>query len=349
MKTKKIAIIGHFGGEENFLDGQTVKTKILYSELKKKTDYKIYTVDTYYNKKSKLRLFFQLIKSICNCRDIFVLLSCNGMKKFFPLLSFLSNVFKVKIYHDVIGGNLDKYIKTNPKFKGYLNSFFVNWVETENLKKKLEELGIVNVEKLPNFKRLEINKKLILEEARYPLKFCTFSRVVKEKGVEDAINSIEKINFEQGYNCCTLDIYGPIDPMYAEEFNIIMSKTTEAVHYCGCVSYDKSIQTIQKYYALLFPTHWDGEGFPGTIVDAYMAGVPVIATDWNSNKELIENKKTGIIYPNIEEEILSDCINWFINNREKVQEMKYNCVRKAEEYLPDVHIERIVEKINCKN
>ena len=31
--SKKIAIIGHFGGSENLLDGQTIKTKILYDEL----------------------------------------------------------------------------------------------------------------------------------------------------------------------------------------------------------------------------------------------------------------------------------------------------------------------------
>ena len=30
---KEIAIIGHFGGNEEILDGQTVKTKILYNEL----------------------------------------------------------------------------------------------------------------------------------------------------------------------------------------------------------------------------------------------------------------------------------------------------------------------------
>ena len=33
-RNKKIAIIGHFGGNENILDGQTIKTKILYDELR---------------------------------------------------------------------------------------------------------------------------------------------------------------------------------------------------------------------------------------------------------------------------------------------------------------------------
>ena len=43
---KEIAIIGHFGGNEEILDGQTVKTKILYNELQNATDWKIKKIDT---------------------------------------------------------------------------------------------------------------------------------------------------------------------------------------------------------------------------------------------------------------------------------------------------------------
>lgn len=39
MKNNKIAIIGHFGGNEERLDGQTIKTKILYDELKSATEW----------------------------------------------------------------------------------------------------------------------------------------------------------------------------------------------------------------------------------------------------------------------------------------------------------------------
>ena len=48
MKNKKISIIGHFGGNENILDGQTIKTKILYDELKNATDWKIKKVGAAY-------------------------------------------------------------------------------------------------------------------------------------------------------------------------------------------------------------------------------------------------------------------------------------------------------------
>ena len=39
----------------------------------------------------------------------------------------------------------------------------------------------------------------------------------------------------------------------------------------------------------------DNEGMPVALIEAQLAGVPVIATDVGSNSEVIENHKTGII------------------------------------------------------
>lgn len=152
-RDRKIGIIGHFGGKENILDGQTIKTKILYNELDEATNWKIIKVDTYYKKKNPIKLLVDTFKCLFNTKDIIVLLSGNGMKFYFPLLSFFVNKFHKNIYHDVIGGNLDLYVSKYPKFKNYLNLFQVNWVETEGMKKKLIDQGINNCEVMPNQKR----------------------------------------------------------------------------------------------------------------------------------------------------------------------------------------------------
>ena len=72
-KIKKIAIIGHFGGKENFNDGQTVKTVNLYKELLKSTNWKISKVDTYYKSKNPFVLFIKTIISIMSTKNIIVL------------------------------------------------------------------------------------------------------------------------------------------------------------------------------------------------------------------------------------------------------------------------------------
>lgn len=344
-KNKKIAIIGHFGGKENILDGQTIKTKILCDELLAVTDWKIVKVDTYYKKKNPVKLIIDTFNCLLRTKNIVVLLSGNGMKVYFPLLSFFAQKFHTNIYHDVIGGNLDKYVLEYPKFKNYLNSFRINWVETEGMKKKLIDQGIKNCEVIPNFKRLSIESK-VEREFSEPYRFCVFSRVMREKGIEDAIDAIEEINEATGRKVCSLDIYGRIDDEYKERFEEILKYVTDAVRYKGMVSYDKSVETIKDYYALLFPTHWIGEGFPGTIVDAFSAGLPVIATDWNCNAEIIENKKNGILYPNDEIKNLTEAIKWLLNNDDKINQIKSNCIMSAKKYQPDKYIDQIIKVIN---
>lgn len=40
-----------------------------------------------------------------------------------------------------------------------------------------------------------------------PLRLCTFSRVMKEKGIEDAVNAVEAVNEYFGRLVYTLDIW----------------------------------------------------------------------------------------------------------------------------------------------
>lgn len=345
---KTISIIGHFGGNKEFLDGQTVKTKILYEELTSKTKWKILKVDTYYKNKNPLKLLFQTLKTIIKSDDIIVLLSGNGMRIYFPILYFCSKFFGKRIYHDVIGGNLDYYVKKYPKYKTYLNEFRYNWVETEGLKNKLEKLKIMNCEVIPNFKRLNIvSEKYIdkMEVNKNCYKFCTFSRVMKEKGISEAIDVINKLNNEK-YQGKTylLDIFGSIDPNYKEEFESKLKYSSKEIKYCGKVPYYKSVDILKQYDVLLFPTYWNGEGFPGTIVDAFSAGVPVIATNWNYNLEIVKDNINGMIYSKKDDNGLINTIKKVVL-KNNLRFLKKNAITEAQNYLPEKYINEIIEFI----
>lgn len=341
---KKIAIIGHFGGNEAFLDGQTVKTKILFDELSRKTDWKIQKIDTYWKNKRPFTLLLKTLLALVARKDVIVLLSGNGMKFYFPILSFFAKFWKVRVFHDVIGGNLDKYVAEQPRFKRYLNSFAINWVETEMLKKQLVKRGVLNCEVIPNFKRLPIlTEHNIPNNFDKPIRFCTFSRVMKEKGIETAIEAVERINKKSGRNVCTLDIYGPIDNCYKERFESVMQKVSELVKYCGSVPYDQSVDVLKKYHALLFPTYWRGEGFPGTVVDAFSAGLPVVASDWNSNSELITDGFNGLLYPTKKCSNLEETVDCLINmEKDSYLKMRKNSLNSALCFQPDGYIQRII-------
>ena len=343
----RIAIIGHFGGKETFLDGQTVKTKILYSELLRTNEFNILKIDTYYKKKNPLKLILTTLWALLTTKRVVLLVSGNGMKFYFPLLYLFSKVYGTTVYHDVIGGNLDKYVQQFPKYKKYLNSFLVNWVETQGMKEKLVTLGVVNSTVVPNFKRLRIldEEETVNFACENIYRFCIFSRVMEEKGVKIAVDAINKLNAEQSNKICCLDIYGSVDKDYKRKFDLLLNDNFEYVRYCGCVPFDECVSVLKKYYCLLFPTFWKGEGFPGTIVDAFSSGLPVIASRWGFNEEFIVPKENGLLFPVHNQDVLEECIRWSISHEKEMLSMRKNCIKSAKKYSPDKFVQYIINAL----
>lgn len=344
---KKIGIIGHFGGKKEFFDGQTIKTKILYDELQRTEKFEIYKVDTYYVRKNPIKVLFQTVKSMVFCDSVIILIAQNGIKVFPPLLYFLMKFTKAKVYHDVLGGDLAKLTAKSKKTVKYLNSFEENWVEFRSMCDELKECGVKTVSVLPNIKRLEAVEGFDEEKfGKNPFRFCTFSRVVKEKGITDAVETILRINHDLGERAAILDIYGPIYEDYREEFEALKKDFGDTIRYCGIVDFNSSVDTLKNYDALLFPTYYVGEGFPGTIIDAFHSAVPVIATNWNANGEIITHGVTGIVYPNDKHKNLYDAVRWTVENREEILKMKKNSLEEAKKYNADTLIKVIVEAIS---
>ena len=341
---KKIGIIGHFGGDQNFLDGQTVKTKNLKTLLEDYGGLQTYCVDTYLVKQHKLRLLLKSLVCLLKCKSIVILLSENGMNFFLPFLYYFNKIFHRRIFHDIIGSELIIMVKNNPKLVKYLNALQINWFEYQSGAKTLTDFGVNNMCVLPNCKKLEAVDPSAVEpyvslDGSYT--FCTFSRVMAEKGITDAINAVASINRERGETVARLDIYGPIEDSYREEMEGLLAEHRDFVAYCGVIDSQSSVQTLQKYYALLFPTRWHGEGFPGTLLDCYASALPVLASDWNANKEIIVHGKTGIIYPSDEAKTLVETIKWALDNKNKMNEMKVACRAEYEKYTPE-HISDVI-------
>ncbi|MDO4557276.1 MAG: hypothetical protein Q4B70_19355, partial [Lachnospiraceae bacterium] len=152
-----IGIVGRTADGTELLDGQTVKTRVLREELQRMfPGAEILCVDTYQYRRRIFSILFSTVKTFVKCKHIFVLLSRNGRTFFFPILTGLNKIFHRKMYHDVVGGALPGEAAARPALRKQLQRFEVNWVEFADMKDELGELGIMNAEVLPNFKRLHI-------------------------------------------------------------------------------------------------------------------------------------------------------------------------------------------------
>ena len=345
---KRVCIIGRVAIKENLFDGQTVKTRILYNELKAKTNWKIYLVDTFY-KKHKIWLFLKTLFYLLICKDVFISLSSNGLNFYYKFFKTFLHFKKLRIYHYVIGGNHHKYLQEHKDFIPINKKFKVNWVETRSLIKEFEKLGLYNAQYMPNFKSLTpVELKTNAIDKSEPLKFVIFSRINKVKGIDKAADAIKSINEKYKKTICLLDCYGIIEDDFKEEFEDIL-KNNHFVSYKGIVDPLQSTSVLEPYFMLLFPTSWDGEGFAGTILDAYFSGIPVIASDWNCNGEVIVEGKTGFLYPSRRFASLFDCVDYCVQNTTEILNMKANCVSEALKYMPEKYIKTIIDFVEKRN
>ena len=343
---KKIAIIGHFAFGKEFADGQTVKTQIIADELNHRfTANEIEKYDTHNIKKRLAVLPIQLLILLSKCKNVIILPAQNGLIVIATLLAVLNLFFKRELHYIVIGGWLPEFLEKHSFLIQVLKNFSCIYVETEGMKSKLEKKELKNIKTLKNCKKLKVvdESELIYYE-KPPYRICTFSRVMKEKGIDDAINVVKRINDESGETLYSLDIYGPIDPKQEEWFKEVENSFPEYINYNGVVPYDRTSEVLKSYFLLLFPTRFYTEGHPGTIIDAYAAGLPVVAAEWENYEDIIDDN-TGVGYQFMNENDLYDKLNSIIKDNSLINSMKPECLRKANQFDPSIAVEPLMASL----
>lgn len=334
IKKEKICLIGHYAKNKHLMNGQTVKTKIITDEvIRNFGNRKIITIDTHGAMKNLLLSVHNCKKALANSQNVIIMPAENGLKVYGSLLFLMNKIYKKKLFYVVIGGWLPEFLVRKKILSFFLKNFDYIFVETQLMKKKMEKQGFNNVYVLTNSKNIQIvDEKNMKFSYKEPYKLCTFSRVMKEKGIEDAVYIVKKINEKYKKSIFKLDIYGQVDEKQKQWFDELKEKFSNDIKYKGVVPYDRSTEVLKDYYALLFLTYYEGEGVAGTLIDAMAAGLPVLATNWKYNSDVIKNKKNGFLIDNISE--LEDKL-MEITEVDVWKKMKLECVDEAKQYLPE--------------
>ena len=323
---KKIIFIGPINKGNIPVGGQVSKCQEVEHYLK---DSKIHysVIDTY--QKPKVFLGLKVLVSTLKDRKSDILIALSSKSALY-LAIFLWFTFSLKrTGYMVIGNWFPIFIKKNRFFFTLLNRF--KFITTEGLstQRELHECGLLNIHYHPNFKRKYfyndikpyelLNKKVV--------KILYLSRICKDKGVDIAVEAINKINSLNKFNFdVEIDIYGGIDPTYKSHFDALVTCSGYA-HYCGEIDLKKSINydflVSKEYFCFVFPTSYIGEGFAGVFIDCMTIGVPIICTDWNLNNEIIKNFENGLIVDR-DAASFGDGICWMLSNLEKRNQMANN-------------------------
>ena len=168
---------------------------------------------------------------------------------------------------------------------------------------------------------------------------------MREKGIEDAIDAVKAVNDYFGRTVYQLDIYGQVDSDQIKWFEKLKATFPEYVRYGGLVPFDESVTVLKDYYALLFPTLFYTEGIPGTFIDAYAAGLPVITAFWMNSGDVFENEIHGIGYEFGKNENLKHILKDVAINPDKICNLKANCLQKSKCYLPETSMRVLTDRL----
>ncbi|WP_376691955.1 glycosyltransferase family 4 protein [Wenzhouxiangella sp. EGI_FJ10409] len=90
-----------------------------------------------------------------------------------------------------------------------------------------------------------------------------------------------------------------------------------SLFYHGAVPNEELAEQLPEFDALLFPTRFVGEGYPGVILEAFSHGLPVIASDWYAIPELVD-ADCGALLPHDDVDSWRRCVHDLAEERERV-------------------------------
>ena len=125
----------------------------------------------------------------------------------------------------------------------------------------------------------------------------------------------------------------------------------DKIQFTGFVTGQALEELTKKSLCVACPAVWY-ENMPNVVLESYAYGKPVIASDLGSLAEIVEDKKTGLLFEPKNAEKLAQCIRFLAEDPKKTEEMGRSARKLCEEkYNPEAHWQRfltIAEKIGVR-
>jgi glycosyltransferase involved in cell wall biosynthesis len=224
--------------------------------------------------------------------DAIVFVTTTGLfQRLTPVIRFVRRRYGIPFFLWFSGGVVHEVVRAVPPARRRrllhdLNSVEGVIVETQQVHDGLRALGVLKVEAVPNPR--VVNWAMLPEPRRSPadpgtLRLVFFSRIVEEKGIFVLLDAVRQLAASDVK--IAVDIFGSIDSDVAAVF-AAACRDVPGAQYRGVYRGDAPA-LLADYDAVVLPTWFPREGHPGVLVEAMMAGVPVVTTQHMAIPELV--------------------------------------------------------------
>lgn len=235
---------------------------------------------------------------------IFLNSSRGGTKYLAPILYLLAKLTGNKFVFRPFGGDIKDYtVDYSGLQKWIFNKTILKadifFLQTQELLDFYADSG-ANIIQLST-SRDRPSAEVLRGDRPYQKRFIFLGYINEAKGINHLLAAAKNL----GDDYC-VHIYGPIKE---NKFQKIFDQHPGI--YQGVLEKESVLSTLQKYDVLVLPTYYEGEGYPGAIVEAYSLGLPVISTQWKAIPEIVEHEKTGRLITPQSTPALVDAMRFF--------------------------------------
>lgn len=202
---------------------------------------------------------------------------------------------------------------------------------TEFAKSKFIEAGFPSnkIVVKPNFLADSfISSKQNIEEKKGAL---FVGRLSKEKGINTLLQAWKNMPYSLSFLG-----EGPL-------LNKVKSETIDTITCLGQQTASEVRTKMLQSSFLVMPSEWY-EGFPMVLVEAFAHGLPVLASNLGSMKEIVEEGVTGLLFTSGNSNELAEKARWLFEHPEECSRMGKNAQQVyLDKYTPDINYNQLME------
>ena len=346
---KRMLFIASMPSEKFHFDGERNKSGDVFSCLEQ-MNFDIDVID--YTKNKYLQTIRLVWKAMFKKYDVIFVSKCvvGGTIALHQILKFGKKINRKNIYFYLIGNGFEGF-DDKKYYKDDLKKCQAVIVESSDVVKSLAEHGIVKTHIFPCVKKEYVLKPTQKDYSKdEPLKLIFFSRVIKDKGVLDAIEAVKILNKDEIK--FTLDIAGGYpeeDPAHkiaeeeAKKFSFI-TYFGKTFHISGIESYKR----LQQYDIHMFPSHFFQECAPGSILDMFIAGVPTLSSLFPNALNVMNERNSYFFEFNKFDDLVAK-LDYIYAHKEELNAKRIESNKEAQKYFPATFIKFVEGLFNKEN
>ena len=347
----KIVIVGPYPPPEH---GTSLPFKEMVKYLQASSAWEIRTINTQSGDKAGktlvsaavawpgLILLFRLLRELAGASCLIVYGSqrfCCTFGVVAPLIARARG--QIPLYMYVQGGGFDEFLGSiNGICRRYVlwgcRRYDAVYVQTSMLCSALIA-KIPKVAQIPNWIRqdwltsgeaapeIPLNKNQIR-------RFMFLGEVREEKGVSVLVDAFRSLADNPSIE---LSIFGPIRPAYRAKFHQLLLTAPSTIRYCGELRNENVRQALWNHDALILPTFFPTEGYPGVILEAMSQRRLVITTRWRAIPEIAIDGETAVLCQPRAVQDLARALQWCVEHPIECASIAGRAGTRMEAYTSD--------------